>query len=170
MKAWQGGVVVEREQPWSEEQATLGRVVVVTRNPISEAVTVIAGAAGRSVLLVEEDEGGAGVRRLRELSLTPQDAVILCDHDAPDAPRLLRDALASPASYVAMMASRTRADGVLAELRDEGHDEAALARLRMPAGLNIGGKSPGEIALSVVAEVVATSYGRPGGPMRRETS
>ena len=36
----------------------------------------------------------------------------------------------------------------------------------MPAGLNTGGKAPGEIALSVVAEIVAESYGRPGGPMR----
>ena len=44
------------------------------------------------------------------------DAVVLCDHDAPDAPQFLRDALASPASYVAMMASRRRAERMLAEL------------------------------------------------------
>ena len=36
----------------------------------------------------------------------------------------------------------------------------------MPAGHNLGGKAPGEIALSVVAEIVAESYDRPGGPMR----
>ena len=40
----------------------------------------------------------------------------------------------------------------------------------MPAGLNTGGKAPGEIALSVVAEIVAESYGRDGGPMRAAES
>ena len=89
---------------------------------------------------------------------------MLCDHDAPDAPKVLRDALASPASYVAMMASRRRSERVLAELGEEGVQ--GLEKLHVPAGLNIGGKAPGEIALSVVAEIVAESHGRPGGPMR----
>ena len=42
-----------------------------------------------------------------------------------------------------------------------------LEKLHVPAGLNTGGKAPGEIALSVVAEIVASSYGRDGGSMRR---
>ena len=92
------------------------------------------------------------------------DAVVLCDHDAPDAPQFLRDALASPASYVAMMASRRRAEGLLADLEAEGLPN--LEKLHVPAGHDLGGKSPGEIALSVVAEIVAESYDRPGGPMR----
>jgi xanthine/CO dehydrogenase XdhC/CoxF family maturation factor len=90
--------------------------------------------------------------------------VVLCDHDAPDAAGFLREALASPASYVAMMASRRRAGGLLAELESEG--VPGLERLHVPAGHDLGGKGPGEIALSVVAEIVAESYGRPGGPMR----
>lgn len=91
---------------------------------------------------------------------------MLCDHDAPDAPRVMRDALASSASYVAMMASRRRATGLLEELEQEG--APGLEKLHVPAGLDTGGKAPGEIALSVVAEIVATSYGRGGGPMRRD--
>jgi xanthine dehydrogenase accessory factor len=62
-----------------------------------------------------------------------------------------------------MMASRRRAAGLLDELVEEGVD---VARLHVPAGHDLGGKGPGEIALSVVAEVVAEGYGRPGGPMR----
>jgi xanthine/CO dehydrogenase XdhC/CoxF family maturation factor len=89
---------------------------------------------------------------------------VLCDHDAPDAPRFLRDALASSASYVAMMASRRRAEELVVTLRSEG--VPGLDKLRVPAGHNLGGKTPGEIALSVVAEIVAESYERPGGPMR----
>ncbi len=139
-------------------------MVVLTRNPIAEAIAAIGGTTGREVVVVDQDEGGQGVSAIAGLSLREGDAVVLCDHDAPDAPQVLRDALASPAAYVAMMASRRRAEGVLAELRDEG--VADLEKLHLPAGLNIGGKAPGEIALSVVAEIVAESYGRPGGPMR----
>jgi xanthine dehydrogenase accessory factor len=96
--------------------------------------------------------------------LRPGDAVVLCDHDSPDAPRALRLAMASDASYVAMMASRGRAAGLLAGLRDER--APGLDKLHVPAGLDTGGKSAGEIALSVVAEVVAESHGRRGGPLR----
>jgi xanthine dehydrogenase accessory factor len=63
-----------------------------------------------------------------------------------------------------MMASRNRASGLLEQLRQEG--VPGLDKLHVPAGLDTGGKAPGEIALSVVAEIVACSYGRDGGPMR----
>ena len=63
-----------------------------------------------------------------------------------------------------MMASRRRAEGLLEELREEGAD--GVDKLHVPAGLNTGGRAPGEIALSVVAEIVAESYGRDGGSMR----
>ena len=153
-----------REQPWSDD-VVQGRVVVLTRNPIAEAIAVIAGTAGREVVVVQQDEDGQGVAAVAALPLREGDALVLCDHDAPDAPQVLRDALASPASYVAMMASRRRSEGLVAELEAEG--ATGLGKLHVPAGLNIGGKAPGEIALSVVAEIVAEAHGRPGGPMRQ---
>jgi xanthine dehydrogenase accessory factor len=147
----------ERQQAWSDDATEHGRILVLSDNPISRAITTIAATVGREVHLVAEDDGGPG------LDPRPGDAVVLCDHDAPDAPAVLRAALASEASYVAMMASRRRAAGLLDELVEEGVD---VARLHVPAGHDLGGKGPGEIALSVVAEVVAEGYGRPGGPMR----
>jgi xanthine dehydrogenase accessory factor len=63
-----------------------------------------------------------------------------------------------------MMASRSRAERLMAELDAEGVPH--LDKLHVPAGHNLGGKAPGEIALSVVAEIVAESYRRTGGPMR----
>ncbi len=150
-----------REQPWSDDRPEHGRVLVLSANPISSAIETIATAAGREVVVLAEDDGGPGL-----VSLAPVagDAVVLCDHDAPDAPTFLRDALASPASYVAMMASRSRAGRMQTELAAE--DVPGLDKLHVPAGHNLGGKGAGEIALSVVAEIVAESYGRPGGPMR----
>jgi len=132
----------DREQPWRDDETERGRVVLLTDNPISRAVATIAGTVGHEVVVIAADDGGPG---LGGLGLRAGDAVVLCDHDAPDAPAVLRDALASDASYVAMMASRRRAEGLRADL---------------------GGKRPGEIALSVVAEIVAEAHGRPGGPLR----
>ena len=148
-----------REQPWSDDQPEHGRILILSANPISAAIDTIATAVGREVVVLAEDDGGPG---LASLSPGGRDAVVLCDHDAPDAPQFLRDALASPASYVAMMASRSRAERMTAELADV----PGLDKLHVPAGHNLGGKAPGEIALSVVAEIVAESYDRPGGPMR----
>ena len=150
-----------REQPWSDDQPEQGRILVLSANPISQAVFTIGTIVGRLVVVLADDDGGPGLSSLRPVE---GDAVVLCDHDAPDAPRFLRDALASPAAYVAMMASRRRSEALREELESEG--VPGLDKLHVPAGLDLGGKAPGEIALSVVSEIVAESYGRPGTAMR----
>jgi xanthine dehydrogenase accessory factor len=150
-----------REQPWSDDGPEHGRILVLSANPISQAIFTIGTIVGRLVVVLAEDEDGPGLASLRPAE---GDAVVLCDHDAPDAPRFLRDALASPATYVAMMASRRRSEAVLHELESDG--VPGLDKLHVPAGLDLGGKAPGEIALSVVSEIVAESYGRPGTAMR----
>jgi xanthine dehydrogenase accessory factor len=155
-----------REQPWADDTPEHGQVVVVTDNPIGRAVVAIAGVAGRrTTLLVDEGVEPTPRAWLDAHPLTAADALVLCDHDAPDAAAILRAALAGEAGYVAMMGSRRRAEHVFAELGQEMSADQ-LTRLHVPAGLNIGGKAPGEIALSVVAEIVAESYGRDGGPMK----
>ena len=127
--------------------------------------------AGRDAVVLADDDPEATPReRLAAEPPTSRDAVVICDHDAPEAYDLLRDAVASPAGYMAMMASRSRTAEVLAMLRDEGADAATLNRVHLPAGLNLGGKRPGEIALSVVAEIAAWSNDRNGRPMREGES
>ena len=159
-------VLASREQAWSDEGHQQGQVVVVTDNPIGRAVVQIAEAAGRrTTLLRDEDVEQTPVRWLEDNPLTERDAFVMCDHDTPDMETLLRAALAGNAGYVAMMGSRRRAEKVFESLQDL--PPPTLSRLHVPAGLDTGGKSPGEIALSVVAEVVAVSYGRSGGSMRR---
>lgn len=148
-----------------------GQVLVATRNAVSEAIATIALLAGRRVVVLgDDDPEGTPRERLAAQPPSTRDAVVITDHDAPDAYDLLRVALRGDAGYVAMLASRNRTANVLALLRDEGFDAAAMDRLHCPAGLNVGGKTPGEMALSVVAEVVAWSNGRDGHPMREGLS
>ena len=151
------------EQRWSDDVVEYGRILVVTDNPISRALAELGASIGREVQIVPDD---SAVESLEQAGLRSADAVVLCDHDHPDRDRMLRTALTGATGYVAMLGSRTRAQRTFEELaRDLPYE--ALAKLRVPAGLNIGGKHPGEIALSVLAEIVAVSHGRDGAPMRR---
>ena len=59
------------------------------------------------------------------------------------------------------MASAKRGDGVLGELRGDGVPSDLLERIDVPAGLDIGARTPAEIALSILAEVIAVHRGRP---------
>jgi xanthine/CO dehydrogenase XdhC/CoxF family maturation factor len=155
-----------REQPWSDDTPQYGQVVAVTDNPIGRAVVQIAQLAGRrATLLPDEDVERSPLEWLTDHPLGRHDALVLCDHDTPQMDALLLQALTGEAGYIAMMGSRRRAEHVFSTLASSVPAEA-LARLRVPAGLDIGGKAPGEIALSVVAEVVAVSHGRDGGPMK----
>ena len=87
--------------------------------------------------------------------------VVLASHDYKYELPILREALRSPVRYVGMLSGRKRADGVRALLREDGLSEAAIARLQAPIGLDIGGREPAEIALSIAAQLVAVREGKP---------
>ncbi len=159
------------EDPTRPAPEQRGQVVVVTYNHIAAAIVAIADVVGRPTTVLDHRAGGTEPKPwLTEHMLGAADAIVFCDHDAPDTQELLREALEGQTGYVAMMGSRNRAAAVFATLQDEGRPDDQLERLHVPAGLDVGGKSPGEIALSVVAEIVATSYGRDGGPMKKPTA
>ena len=83
----------------------------------------------------------------------------------------MRAVLAARPDYVGMIGSRRRTNIVLARLREAGFDEESLNRVRAPIGLDIGAVSPEEVALSVLAEIVAHRRGGTGRPLsawRRE--
>jgi xanthine dehydrogenase accessory factor len=87
------------------------------------------------------------------LSVTPQTYVVVATHGNYDEDGL-EAALKTDAPYVALVASRTRAGAVTEYLRESGMPEERLARLKFPAGLDIGAVTPEEIALSILAEIV----------------
>ena len=91
------------------------------------------------------------------------DAVVVASMGHGDE-EALGAALASGTGYVGLVASSRRASVVLAALREQGIDEEELARVRSPAGLDLGPSSQEEIAVAILAEIVAWRHSaRPGG-------
>jgi xanthine dehydrogenase accessory factor len=100
------------------------------------------------------------------MPLGPQSVVVLLSHDYKYDLPVLRAVLASDAAYVGCLGSARRGKAMLEFLTEEGVPPEQLARVRIPVGLDIGAKSAGEIALSVLAEAFAVQRGRSGGAMR----
>jgi xanthine dehydrogenase accessory factor len=83
----------------------------------------------------------------------------------------LRAAIAANPSYIGMIGSKRRTNIVLDKLREEGSYEQQLKKVRAPIGLDIGAVSPEEVALAILAEIVAERRGGSGAPLsswRRE--
>jgi xanthine dehydrogenase accessory factor len=93
-------------------------------------------------------------------SLTARDAVCVLTHDIKfDIPAII-GALATEAGYVGAMGSRRTHDARLARLREAGVNDADLARLRSPIGLDIGARTPEETAISICAEIISARAAR----------
>jgi xanthine dehydrogenase accessory factor len=117
-------------------------VAVVGDSPIADALVAVARTAGYAVA--------------RRASGPPADAVVLAGHTGDEGPAVVR-ALASGAGYVGLVASPRRAAAVLDSL---GLAEDERKRVHSPAGLWLGGRTPGEIAVSILAEIVREVGGR----------
>lgn len=137
-------------------------VIVFGDNPIGRGIAELAGFLGRRVRLLHDAAGAA----FEQAPAGPADAVVLSDHDAPYVDIVLRQALAGPAYFVGMLGSRRHAPMVMQRLREDGVPADQVDRLHSPCGLDIGSRGPAEIALSVVAEIVAVERGRSGGAMQ----
>jgi xanthine dehydrogenase accessory factor len=98
-------------------------------------------------------------RALEGLNLDEGTYVVVLSHDEKLDNPALRVALESPAPYVGALGSRkTHAKRVKA-LKEMGVSDAQLARIHAPIGLNLGVRSPEEVALAIMAEIVAVRHG-----------
>ena len=92
--------------------------------------------------------------------LGPRDAVAVLTHDNKfDVPAVVR-ALETRVGYIGVMGSRKTHDNRTVRLREAGVDDAGVERLRSPLGLDIGGRTPEETAISICAEIIALRSGR----------
>jgi xanthine dehydrogenase accessory factor len=114
---------------------------------------------------VDELEIGIPSELVTRYPMIPSTALVLVAHDYKYDLPVLRHALASPVGYIGMLGSSRRGAAILKLLREEGVDEASLARVRVPIGLDLGARSAPEIALAVLAEIQMVRTGATGQPL-----
>jgi xanthine dehydrogenase accessory factor len=157
-----------------ERLAPADTLVIVGASDVAATLARFAHILGMRVVVVDGRERYATPERFPSadevLVGLPSDLVrphlhagaflVLAAHEYKYELPILRDALRSPARYVGMLAGRKRAEAVRALLREDGLSNDELARLHSPIGLDIGGREPEEIALSIAAQLVAVREGK----------
>ncbi|HBH03725.1 MAG TPA: hypothetical protein DDZ42_17710 [Candidatus Rokubacteria bacterium] len=98
--------------------------------------------------------------------LVPSTALVLVAHDYKYDLPVLRHALATDVGYIGMLGSARRGAAIRKLLAEEGVGSAALERIRVPIGLDLGARSAPEIALAILAEIQVVRGGGSGLPMR----
>jgi xanthine dehydrogenase accessory factor len=122
-------------------------VVVVGHSPIADAIAELAVAAGYEV---ERDGAPLG----------PSVAAVVVSSHGSNEEGVLAEALRAGVQYVALVASKVRGKAVREAL--DVPDELR-AKLHTPAGLDIGARTPAEIAISILAELVVEKHAHPAG-------
>ena len=137
---------------------------------ISKSLSKTAVLAGFATVVVDNRDSFANRERFPEagevhaaeyeevfprLEIHETSYLVIVTRGHRDDMRVLKMAIATPARYIAMIGSKRKVLNVVRELEKEGIERAAFARIHAPMGLDIGAVSPEEIAISVVAEMIA---------------
>jgi xanthine dehydrogenase accessory factor len=149
------------------------RLIVVGAVHIAQALVPFATQCGFAITVVDPRRSFASDERFPDVTVSTawpdeamdelrpdtRTAVVTLTHDPKlDDPALDR-ALKSPAFYIGSLGSRRTHAARLQRLRELGHGDAALARIQGPVGLNIEAVTAPEIALSIIAEIIAVRRG-----------
>ena len=155
--------VTEADLESRETVSDAPELVVVGRESLAMALAALGRILRFTVTVVDPwltlGEAPQADRVLRVLDFTrlPQERaryIVVASQGRFDE-EAVEQALRTQASYVALLAGKGRAQEVVRSLAAKGVPEAQLARLRSPAGLDLGAETPEEIALSILAEIVA---------------
>jgi xanthine dehydrogenase accessory factor len=123
------------------------RMIVAGDTPIGAALLRLGPEVGLEAVSSGDSDSGALVPSAEDLAL------VVAAHGR-DELAVLRAALEAGVRYIGLVASRKRGEAVLDLLREDGVPEELLARIDTPAGLDIGARSPSEIALSILASII----------------
>jgi xanthine dehydrogenase accessory factor len=149
-----------------------GRVLVaVFASPVADFLLRYGADAGFRPVLVEPDPGLAQAARaagstveggIRSYPGGSAD-VVVTDHHRDELGVMLRDALASDARWIGIMGNPRHPGPHIPALAGLGVPPDEIARVHRPIGINIGSRTPAEIAIATLAGLIADRNGRPGG-------
>lgn len=149
------------------------RLVILGRSPVARTLARLAAAVDFSVSVAAPEATAETFPdadlllddlRVDGVKIDAQAFVVVSTQGEEDEEGL-QQALSTPADYIAFVASRKKAEKILESLARRGATEESLKRVHAPAGMAIGAKSPEEIAVSILAEIVQIKASR--SPMAR---
>jgi xanthine dehydrogenase accessory factor len=155
-----------------EPHAPSPTLAVFAATPVARSLLRMAPEAGFRTVLVETRlerlkgaDWPAAITSLNDLGagLGPEIYAVHTDHDAEDLVQAIEALLRSEPRFIGLVGSRRHTGHHLAALRAKGVPEEVIARIQSPVGLDLGATTPGEIALSILAGVVAVRKGAGGG-------
>ena len=163
---------VAQEQYLLQTFSCAPSLIIVGAVHIAQALIPMARIAGYKVQLIDPRTAFASSDRfpdteishewpteaLQKLSLNSRTAVITLSHDAKIDDPALQAALESDAFYIGALGSKTNHARRLERLVEHGFSSETLHRIAGPIGLPLGGRSPAEIAISILAQITQTRY------------
>ncbi len=162
-----------RPDPSSPSARAAGErtLIAVFASPVAGYLLRYGADVGFRGLLLEPDEAaaaGAAALGFPLLAAAPDDLddsvdVVVTDHHRPELGVMLRDSLATKARWIGIMGNPHHVGPHVELLTDLGVPADEIARVHRPIGLNIGSRTPPEIAISTLAGLLADRNGRPGG-------
>jgi len=138
------------------------RIIVLGRSPVARTLVTLAKTIGYSVLVAAPGADSESFRDadlvqtnfdMNGVKITPQTFVVVSTQGEADE-EALEAALNTGVSYIALVASKKKAEKVLDYLKERGIGAEKVSRVRAPAGLDIRASSPEEIAVSILAEII----------------
>jgi xanthine dehydrogenase accessory factor len=156
------------------------QLVVIGAVHIAVALTTMARAAGFTVSVIDPRTAFNNVERipdaehlvtawpdeaLPQFELGPRDAAVCLAHDPKFEDPALTTLLRTTTGYIGAIGSRGTHAKRVARLREAGFSDADIARIHSPVGLNLGAATPEEIAIAILAEIIAVRRGRNAGSL-----
>ena len=150
------------------------QLVILGKTPVARALAALGSALGRYVVVAEPNVNAVDfptadriTTDLADVNVDERTSIVIAMRgDADEDPA--EEALQTPASYIGLVASRTRGDVIRDTLARRGLNEEQLRRLVYPAGLDMGHVSDEEIALSILAQILQQRQARAlAGPVRQ---
>lgn len=139
-------------------------LLIVGGGHLGRPLAQMASIAGFHVQVVDLQPERGTAPQFDPAAITPWTYVVIITQTHVTDEQTLRQALATPAAYVGMIGSRHKVQTIFDHLRAGGVSEERLAQVHAPIGLDLGGRSPAEIALAILAEVVSVRYGGTSRP------